>query len=248
MVLLPLVLPLLLKLLLPPYIAISIETIIATMSTTSAPKTAAIIQSELEITQKSYDSFSEQYAQTWGANWESEDKLWIDEFLAKLPQNASVIDVGCGTGHILQYCAAHGHQVTGIDVSQGMLSQAKIQVPQAKLVQMPADSLTFSNNSFDGLISRYVLQHLTQVDVAFSEFYRVLKPGGYAYVVIHVSNTDSLDESWYTFPNGGGKIKMNYHAPADVLIAVKSSGFSIEKKALLPDGKNRNYFFLLHKE
>lgn len=218
------------------------------MNTTSSPQTATITQSELETTQKSYDSFSEQYAQTWGANWQSEDKQWIDEFLAKLPKNAAVIDVGCGTGHILQYCAANGHQVTGVDVSEGMLSQAKLQVPQAKLVQMHADSLAFPNNSFDGLISRYVLQHLTQVDVSIAEFYRVLKPGGYAYVVIHVSNTDSLDESWYTFPNDGGKIKMNYHAPEDALNAVKSAGFSIEKKALIPDGGNRNYFFLLHKE
>jgi ubiquinone/menaquinone biosynthesis C-methylase UbiE len=218
------------------------------MNTSTVQSVASSKHNELKTTQKSYDDFSEQYAQTWGKNWQSEDKVWIDEFLSHLPKKASIIDVGCGTGHVLQYCAANQFKVTGVDVSEGMLSQAKQQVPQAQLVQMNADSLSFPTNTFDGLISRYVLQHLNEVDQAIAECYRVLRPKGFAYLVIHVSNTETLDESWYSFPNNGGKIKMNYHAPTDVEHAIAATGFIVKKKTLVPDGQNRNYSFLLQKK
>jgi len=218
------------------------------MNTATLQSVASSNQTELKTTQKSYDAFSEQYAKTWGKNWQSEDKPWVDEFLSRLLLGGSIIDVGCGTGHVLQYCAANQFKVTGVDISEGMLAQAKQQVPQAQLIQMNADSLAFKDDTFDGLISRYVLQHLPQVGQAIAEFCRVLKSGGMAYLVIHVSNTDVLDETWYTFPNNGGKIKMNYHAPQDVEKAIDATKFSILKKDLQPDGQNRNYFFLLQKK
>ncbi|WP_185899601.1 methyltransferase domain-containing protein, partial [Streptomyces sp. WAC07061] len=57
----------------------------------------------------------------------------IDWLLARLPQNAAVLDIGSGTGRpTADRLAAAGHQVTGYDVSSTMIDLARTQVPAAR--------------------------------------------------------------------------------------------------------------------
>jgi demethylmenaquinone methyltransferase / 2-methoxy-6-polyprenyl-1,4-benzoquinol methylase len=98
---------------------------------------------------------------------------------AGLRPQQSVIDVAVGTGLVAREAVrivGDPTLVVGIDPSAGMLHSAKVP-PGVRLVQGRAEALPFPNGSFDFLSMGYALRHITDLSVAFREFYRVLQPG-----------------------------------------------------------------------
>ena len=89
------------------------------------------------------------------------------------------VDVGCGTGNVLQHVIERFDDVVGIDVSIGMLKIAE----KRKLPVMLGDGgfLPFPNNSVDVVSAFSVLHHLHDPTEILKEAGRVLKPGGYFY-------------------------------------------------------------------
>lgn len=97
-----------------------------------------------------------------------------------------VADVGCGTGEISFMAAERagsGGEVTGIDITPGMLEMAKIKMKEKNL---PKDvkfevgdalNLQYEDNTFDLVTSGYMLRNVTDIPKAVSEMHRVLKPG-----------------------------------------------------------------------
>jgi demethylmenaquinone methyltransferase/2-methoxy-6-polyprenyl-1,4-benzoquinol methylase len=99
-----------------------------------------------------------------------------------LSSGMTLLDVGCGTGVIAREAARLvGGQgfVVGVDPSAGMLREARENEVRIS-VQGLGESLPFSAESFDALVMGYALRHVADLDAAFSEFRRVLKPGGVA--------------------------------------------------------------------
>ena len=82
-----------------------------------------------------------------------------------------ILDTGCGTGFVSQLYP--NFDVTGIDISDGMLAQNPF-----KWVKAPAEAIPFPDNSFDFVICRSLLHHLEVPANGLAEMYRVLKPGG----------------------------------------------------------------------
>ncbi len=84
--------------------------------------------------------------------------------LAKLGLNAdaSVLDIGCGTGAFAIAAAKQCRKVVGIDVSQAMLDRARSNGPAASLEFMLAGYLDFDfpDESFDVVTSSFCLHHL----------------------------------------------------------------------------------------
>jgi len=99
---------------------------------------------------------------------------------AGLKTGMRVLDVGVGTGLVAaQACVLAGDAtlVTGIDPSPGMLAASKLPTTM-QLIEGRAESLPFPDNHFDFLSMGYALRHISDLSVAFTEFERVLKPGG----------------------------------------------------------------------
>ena len=71
-------------------------------------------------------------------------------------------------------------KVTGLDYEIALLDW--VGLPDATLMQGSAESLPFTDNSFDVVSCLQVLEHLKEPDKAISELKRVLKPGGFACV------------------------------------------------------------------
>jgi demethylmenaquinone methyltransferase/2-methoxy-6-polyprenyl-1,4-benzoquinol methylase len=99
---------------------------------------------------------------------------------AGLRRGMSVLDVATGTGLVARAAVrivADPRAVVGLDPSRGMLEQARkaLAIP---LVQGRADELPFPDAHFDVLSIGYALRHVADLDVAFAECRRVLKPGG----------------------------------------------------------------------
>lgn len=98
---------------------------------------------------------------------------------AGLAAGHQVLDVGIGTGMVareaLQLIGPQGRLV-GVDPSPGMMQQ--VHLAGVELVQGQAEALPRPSASCDFLSMGYALRHIADVSAAFSEFHRVLRPGG----------------------------------------------------------------------
>lgn len=83
--------------------------------------------------------------------------------------------------------AEMGHEVTGVDLSEGMLEKAKFNAENLGLkIDFSfgdAEKLPFEDNSFDLVGSKYLLWTLHQPSSAILEWKRVLKPGGKIFAI-----------------------------------------------------------------
>jgi demethylmenaquinone methyltransferase / 2-methoxy-6-polyprenyl-1,4-benzoquinol methylase len=98
---------------------------------------------------------------------------------AHLATGAAVLDVGIGTGLVareaLTLIGPQGRLV-GVDPSPGMMGE--VALPGVELVCGRAEALPRDDASSDFVSMGYALRHITDVAAAFSEFHRVLRPGG----------------------------------------------------------------------
>lgn len=99
---------------------------------------------------------------------------------AGLVSGMAIVDVGVGTGLVAAEAAAiigNPASVTGVDPSPGMLQNARVPAG-IRLLEGRAEKIPCEEASFDFLSMGYALRHISDLSVAFSEFHRVLKPGG----------------------------------------------------------------------
>lgn len=96
-------------------------------------------------------------------------------------KDKSVADIGCGTGRHwpLLYQQQAGN-LTGYDVSEGMLHRLHIKFPDADLVKINSDDFLadVSDATYDAIISTLTIAHIENLDAALLEWCRILKPQG----------------------------------------------------------------------
>lgn len=97
-------------------------------------------------------------------------------------KDLKVLDTGCGPAFFTIILAKMGYEVTGIDAAKGMLEKARANVAenqvQAEILEMDCHELDFPDNTFDLIVSRNVTHALRNHKQVYSEWLRVLKPGG----------------------------------------------------------------------
>ncbi len=99
---------------------------------------------------------------------------------AGLQCGMQVLDVGFGTGLVAAQAiriVGDPALVTGVDPSPGMM-QASPLLEKVRLLQGKAEKLPVPDASVDFVSMGYALRHVGDVEAAFSEFHRVLRPGG----------------------------------------------------------------------
>lgn len=109
-----------------------------------------------------------------------------DPVLWKFAGNISglkVLDAGCGTGYLSILMAQKGATVTGVDISPNMILEAQSMAAEKNVkidfrVDSCEDLNTFESESFDLIVSNYVLMDLPNLDAAISNFHRTLKNDG----------------------------------------------------------------------
>ncbi len=89
-----------------------------------------------------------------------------------------VLDVCCGPGVITAGATARGAKTFGIDFSSSAVDIASTNVPDAEIYEGNAQSLPFSDNTFDAVVCGFGIIHVPDPQKALSEMYRVLKPAG----------------------------------------------------------------------
>lgn len=110
---------------------------------------------------------------------------------AGLTPGTRIVDVGCGTGLLAREAIklnGPAGSLVGVDPSPGMMEQARL--PGAELRQGRAEALPCEDASADLLTMGYALRHIGDVAEAFSEFHRVLRPGG-RLLVLEITKPES---------------------------------------------------------
>ena len=114
------------------------------------------------------------------------DIYWRKIFIRKLKikNGTKVLDVACGTGDIcFEILKHHSVSVIGLDLSSNMINLANQKAEKKNqgnltFLQGDAENLSLDTNSIDYLTISYGFRNISNYEMALSEFYRVLKPGG----------------------------------------------------------------------
>ncbi len=141
-------------------------------------------------------------AATYNRRFESDvERPGIARALNQLVQEGpalDVLEVGCGTGHWLARLYSKGCQTTGLDLSLGMLTQARQRaLPGLCLVQGRGERLAFASNAFDLITCINAIHHLSDGRAFVVEAARLLRPGG-ALAVIG-SDPHAHHDDWYVY-------------------------------------------------
>lgn len=104
------------------------------------------------------------------------------EHIASLaPSRHRLLDIGCGTGFIIDLVHDLFDQVEGIDATQSMLDQVDLSPGNVAVRQGKVEDLPFENSSFDVVTAYSFLDHLADYSIALREAHRVLRPNGVVY-------------------------------------------------------------------
>lgn len=135
-----------------------------------------------------YDAFSETYDSRRQSGYHRLIDDQAAELVRRVGEGQHVLEVGCGTGLILERIARFAGRAEGVDISPRMLGKALERGLSAQLADV--SSLPFEDESFDVVCSFKVLAHVRDWEVALKEMMRVLRPNGH--LIVDVYNRNSL--------------------------------------------------------
>jgi ubiquinone/menaquinone biosynthesis C-methylase UbiE len=143
-----------------------------------------------EVNERYHDVAAASYDSKWGIDFGQvgQDQVTgkLRKALGRLPEGpfADALEIGAGTGYfslnLLQAGLIEG--ATATDISPGMLATLDENASRfgldVRTAAAEAETLPFPDESFDLVFGHAVLHHIPDLERAFSEFARVLRPGG----------------------------------------------------------------------
>lgn len=93
-----------------------------------------------------------------------------------------LLDIGCGTGFIIDLARDLFEEIHGVDVTAAMLRKIDTTSGNITLHNMPAEKLPFTDNYFDMVTAYAFIHHVEDYRVILKEAFRVLKPGAQMYI------------------------------------------------------------------
>ncbi len=154
----------------------------------AAPDTAEEIR---DVNTRYHDGAADSYDAKWGIDYgdicQTQVLMKAEKAFGKpVPHFENVLEIGAGTGYLSLNLMLAGKidKLTATDISPGMLDALRANAKQLKLSSrvktkaVDAETLPFKDNQFDLVMGHAILHHIPDLDKAFAEFHRVLKPGG----------------------------------------------------------------------
>ncbi len=113
-----------------------------------------------------------------------------------------VLDLGCGTGNFLSELSTISAKLLGLDISAGMLAQARAKTSRATLILADGVAMPLQDRSFEAVYSILVIHHISDKIGLMSEVYRILHRQGR--FVIQSCSHEQLSTFWFYhyFPRG----------------------------------------------
>jgi phosphatidylethanolamine/phosphatidyl-N-methylethanolamine N-methyltransferase len=142
---------------------------------------------ENESIKRIYGAYSGVYDFLFKSFFHPRQKLAINDI--DFQPGDKILDVGIGTGLSLTLYP-ESCDVTGIDLSSGMLKQArkkvaKLQLTNVTLLEMDASDMQFDDNAFDYVIATHIISVVPEPVKVINEMRRVARPDGKLVIVNH---------------------------------------------------------------
>ena len=151
-----------------------------------------------------------------------------DEVIAQLRAHSSarVADIACGTGILADRIERELHpaEVYGVDMSEGMLNQARARSTGVQWLRGPAEQLPFDDGALDAVVTTSAFHFFDQPS-ALRDFHRVLAPGGLAAV-----STLSARRSLLQGPSTSRWKVAHHPSPAEMRRLFEGAGFTVAEQ------------------
>jgi SAM-dependent methyltransferase len=190
--------------------------------------------------QTTYDLVAADYARHLGDDLAHKpfDRLMLQLFLEKVPEGP-IADVGCGPGQVARFLRDEGGQdVFGVDLSPGMVEQARLLHPDIEFEVGDFTALDVPDGAWAGAVAFYSIVHTPTHKLAgpFLELARVVRKGGWLLLAFHSGfETKHLDTWW----DHDVDIDVHFHHRGSVHNLLKASGWrvreSMERKPYAED-------------
>jgi len=185
-----------------------------------------IMGQELNNIERMYDTVAKEYSETFFAEHEKKpkDQEILRRFSIEIGDKKPVWDFGCGPGQTTKYLKDLGIEISGLDLSEKILEQARTTHPEINFRKGNILELEFDDDSIGGVVAFYAIVHFTeeQVEIAFLEVFRVLQPGGIFLFTYHIGEeTIHLDE----FLGKKVDIDLMFFTTDFIFSCLKDSGF-----------------------
>jgi SAM-dependent methyltransferase len=180
--------------------------------------------------QKSYDAVAREYAdEIYGElTGKPFDRDVLDRFAERVRGQGWACDLGCGPAQIARYLRDRGVNTLGVDLSAGMLAQARRLSPDLHLVQSSMLALGLDSETLCGVAAFYSIIHIPRAQVvdALREVHRVLQPGGWFLMAFHLGSEDSHHEELF-----GRSVSLNValFTTEEMSGYLTTAGFAIEQ-------------------
>ena len=139
---------------------------------------------------EAYNVVAKEYSEEFCGEHEKkpQDREILIRFSQEIADRKPVWDFGCGPGHTTKYLDTLGIEVSGLDISEKMIEQAKMIYPDIAYRKGNLLNLEFEDNSIAGIVAFYAIVHFSkeQLGKAFCEIFRVLQPGGIFLFTYHI--------------------------------------------------------------
>jgi ubiquinone/menaquinone biosynthesis C-methylase UbiE len=103
------------------------------------------------------------------------------ESISRRTGRGRLLDLGCGTGFVIDLARDLFDRIDGVDVTQAMLDRVDTSGGHVVLHRQPCESLSFDDATFDAATAYSFLDHLEDYSLVLREAFRVLRPGGVLY-------------------------------------------------------------------
>lgn len=173
---------------------------------------------------RGYDAMASTW-ERWSASVQNDPRAeWRDELLARLPEGARVVELGCGNGTEETRALAARFRLTGVDLSEEQLRRARERVPGAEFVRADFTAIEFEPSSIDAVAAFYAFNHVPR-DLLAPLLRRVhgwLTPGG-----LFVASLGTGDIAAWTGEWLGTTMFFSSFPPEENTRLVRRTGFEL---------------------
>ncbi len=197
-----------------------------------------------DVNTRYHDAAADEYDAKWGIDFGAVGQRQVRLKLVKAlggrkgESFGDALEIGSGTGYFSLNLVQLGviDRLTATDISPGMLKRlgetaAGLGVADVTTVATEAETLPFEDESFDLVFGHAVLHHIPDLDRAFAEFRRVLRPGG---AIAFAGEPSRYGDRLATLPKRAGLLaapvwrRLVGAAGRDLPEAEQSEGHSLE--------------------
>jgi SAM-dependent methyltransferase len=189
-----------------------------------------------------YDAIVATYLERFGRSKVRD--YWLGQLIARLPERARVLDLGCGAGlPVLHELVARGFDAFGVDRSARQIDMARSSVPGAVLVQADITKIEFAAGAFDAVAAFYSITHIPRDEhpASLRRIANWLKPGGL--FIASMGAEQSLDhrEEWLGVP-----MFFSHYDAAENAALVRAAGFMIERADVVAqDNEDASFLWII---